>query len=246
MDKAKGQVRISPALLIIIGLSFVIKLLLFLFFYHGSLSQITMPDSATYLAPAKFLLTTGQYLASPHSPMFFRTPGYPTFIAALFWLFGEHLSVIIIAQLVINSMLILLAYLIANRLFSRTVAYIAAVIVALNFLYFGYSLMILTETLFCFFISLVFLSGVYLFSNNSRQGLWAFCLGFFLALATLVRPASYYLIVPILVGSVIYGIKSQLGWFKLGRVLLLLLLPTLIFVGGWQIRNKMLHKHICL
>ena len=64
----------------LIILSLFIKLFIFLFFFHGNAEQITQPDSNSYLAPAQSLLSQHSFYE-----MFERTPGYPLFIAGLFW-----------------------------------------------------------------------------------------------------------------------------------------------------------------
>lgn len=53
----------------------------------------------------------------------------------------------------------------------------------------------------------------------------------------MVRPVTYYLIAPVAVGCVVWAHVRlrQLG--RVGAVLLLVILPSILLVGGWQLRN---------
>lgn len=215
----------------LIILSLFIKLFIFLFFFHGNAEQITQPDSNSYLAPAQSLLSQHSFYE-----MFERTPGYPLFIAGLFWLLGHHLTAIIVAQIVLSTALILEAFFIAKRLFSNHVARLSALLIAINTLIFSYNLMILSETLFVVLIGAAFLSGVYLFSGAQKSLLWTFLLGLFLALSTWTRPINYYLILPVMALTLGYFFKNKRN--RIFTALFFLLLPTFILVGGWKIRNN--------
>ncbi len=234
------------ALTAIVLLGILAKLIIFLSVYHGNISQITQPDSESYIAPAIWLLKTGHYMTSAHSFMLQRTPGYPTFIAAIFYCFGHNLSAIIIAQVFLMITPTLCAFFIARRLFSTRIALWAALLVAADYLLLSYTFLVLTESLFVSLLCLALTFGVYLLTinqqlqrtNNLSKYTYAFSFGLFLALATLTRPVSYFLIIPILIGSVGYFISQKTPVKAVTVIALLILLPTLILVGGWQLRNK--------
>ncbi|WP_259411690.1 glycosyltransferase family 39 protein [Coxiella burnetii] len=232
MNKLYQQRWILPAIVIV---ALVLKLSLFFIFYHGDVHQITQPDSEGYLAPAKSLIMNGNY-----GNILSRTPGYPTFIAILFVLFGQHLSAIIITQIILSSLLIIQGYYLAHRLFSPVAAYISAILIAINFLFLSYTLMVLTDLLFAIAIGFVFLIGSYLFSDHPRKLWLSFSLGLALATATLIRPVSYYLLIPLSVGALWYFVHHHFGWRKPIISLILLTLPSIIFIGGWQVRNQLL------
>ncbi|WP_259423734.1 ArnT family glycosyltransferase [Coxiella burnetii] len=218
----------------IIFFSLLFKLSLFFICYHGNIYQIIRPDSFDYLTPAKTLLLHGNY-----GDLFERTPGYPTFITIIFALFGQHLTAIVIAQMLLSSLLIIEAYYIAYRLFSLSAAYLSAFLIAFNFLLLSYTLVILTELLFAIVIGFTFLIGTYLFSSRSYKLGLIFSLGLTLAFATFIRPISYYLIFPVAIGTTIYFIRNRFPWKKIIMGLLLLTAPSLVMVGGWQVRNKL-------
>lgn len=198
-----------------------------------------LDDSASYLFPAYSFLNTGHFLEASNTYMIFRTPGYPAFLAAIFYLFGNHLTVIIYTQIILSIIPIVCAYLIGKRLFSENIGLCAAILVAFDYLIWGHSYFILSDTLFAVMLSLVYVIGVYIFSESSPRFFNIFCLGFFLALATLVRPASYLLLFPILFGMIVFAIARQISWKKTLVMLLIFLLPNMFLVGGWQLRNHL-------
>ena len=134
-------------LLTIVSIALVLKLGFFIF-YHGNVHQITKPDSEGYLSPEKSLIMNGNY-----GNILLRTPGYPTFIAVLFALFGQYLSVVI-TKIILGSLLLIKRFYPARRLFSPAAAYIAATLITINFLFLSYTLMVLTDFLFA--IAMVF------------------------------------------------------------------------------------------
>ncbi len=217
----------------------LLKLILLFLFYHHNVKQLMQPDSGTYLIPAQYLLKTGHYLLAPHIYMFFRTPAYPTFIALIFFIFGDHLLAVVIAQILLSSVLVVCAYFIAARLFSLKAGIYAACIVALDYLLTGYTYMVLTDMLFAVFIGLFFMMGVFFLTEKAPKYRYVFFMGFFLALATLARPISYFLIIPIAFGVLFFSITRRFRFKKTALILLLLFLPNVLLVGGWQLRNKM-------
>jgi hypothetical protein len=54
---------------------------------HAHAEAATSPDTPSYIGPARALIDDGRFSLSPHdaTPMFFRTPGYPAFLAAILW-----------------------------------------------------------------------------------------------------------------------------------------------------------------
>lgn len=158
MNKLYQQRWILSAIVIV---AFVLKLSLFFIFYHGDVHQITQPDSEDYLAPVKSLIMNGNY-----GNILSRTPGYPTFIAILFVLFGQHLSAII-TQIILSSLLIIQGYYLAHRLFSPVAAYISVILIAINFLFISYTLMVLTDLLFAIGIGF-FNWFLFIFGSSSK------------------------------------------------------------------------------
>lgn len=223
----------------ILLLSLAFKLIVFFIFYHGDYAQISQPDTDTYVIPAQFIATHhGFWHSLIYVTMFERTPGYPLFLAAVFSLFGMHLAPVVFAQILLSSVLMICAYFIAKRLFSTSVGLIAAVVVSFNFLFITYSYFILSDIMSAIWLSLFFALGVSFYQGSRYPKAIVLLMGLVLAIATLTRPMNYYLILPVIIGTVIYCCRAHFSVQKAIALVLCLTLPTVLFVGGWQLRNK--------
>jgi hypothetical protein len=114
------------------------------------------PDSFTYLAPAKMLLTGHGFATKPGVPEVLRTPGYPLLLT----LFGTRAIPVIVMQHVMNVGLAVGIYLFAmRRLGSRFIAMTAAILFAIDPPTIHYANKLLTETLFTALLFVVFAIG---------------------------------------------------------------------------------------
>lgn len=106
-----------------------------------------LPDQIEYHTLASNLISgQGLVFTDPRfgTPSFaHRSPGYPLFVAA----FGANITLVRLAQALLDTSTVLAAYLLARQLVPRT-ALIAAVLVALNPFLIYFSGLLLTETLF--------------------------------------------------------------------------------------------------
>ena len=121
-------------------------------------------------------------------------------------------------------------------IWSPETGFLAAVLYALDYIALLASQMLLTDSLYVFTLISALSLGVaaLLKERGTRWLLLGF--GLLLATATLIRPVSYYLIAPVLVGFVVV-FASRFGWKRALFNGLLVLLPWLLVVGGWQARN---------
>ncbi len=237
MQSQHRRAKVAPIILIVL-LTILVKLALFFIFYKGWASQITWEDTNSYLIPAKTLLNTGHFLNANHIPMFFRTPGYPIFIAFVFFLLGPGLSKIIVFQIVLSAVPIISAYVIGLKLGNRKLGLVAAVLISVNYLLLSYTFTVMSDMLFVVFLSLMLMFGVFILSARRPQYSHSFLMGLFMALVTLTRPVSYFLIIPILIGVVLFGLSKGFPKKSIMLMVLLIALPSVVLVGGWQLRNK--------
>jgi 4-amino-4-deoxy-L-arabinose transferase-like glycosyltransferase len=199
-------------------------------------------DTPTYLGPARELAEHGRFDRPDGSesrhPEFIRTPGYPVFIAAVYRVFGVgDITAVLLAQIVVSGFTILLAYLLATRMWSSSVGLIAALFTALEPLQNSTSATLLTETLSTFVLLAAALVGYEALRDDTpRPGLWAL-LGFILAVATLIRPVSYYLPAFVLILLVTRYLRRTDAARAIVQVAAAFLVPIVVLVGGWQVRN---------
>ena len=107
-----------------------------------------LADTPTYEAPALSFLRQGRFIESPDfqeylarlsggrpsrepRPMFIRTPGFPLFIAAVYALGGDRLT-LMLAQVLVSGIGIWLTYLLGKALFSEAAGVFGAMVMAVD------------------------------------------------------------------------------------------------------------------
>jgi len=202
-------------------------------------ARLIEPDSNDYLFNAEALLDDGRFLTAQGSgePEFERTPGYPLFIAVILVVTGRSILAVALVQAALSALVALPMFLIARRLFGERAGLVAVVLLIVDPLSLYFGALLLTETLTAFLLGItVALLGLLLDRRSSSPWLW-FLVGVLLATTTFVRPGQYYLPVVIL-GLLIWTARSG-GWSLASatRAIAAMLVPLVVLVGGWQIRN---------
>jgi 4-amino-4-deoxy-L-arabinose transferase-like glycosyltransferase len=205
---------------------------------HAHPSAVTSGDTSGYIGPARALLEKGRFSLSPQdpTPMFLRTPGYPAFLAAILWVTDSRWSISAI-QATLSVSAVLVTVFVGRRVIGPTAAMLAGVLVALDPLQFALSGTILTETLATLMLVSIVAFGVVVFVRRPEEVKVRhfFVLGASLAAATMVRPTTYYF-PPIVVILLLWRFR-RLGWRRLIVSLLAFVLPIVVVVGGWELRN---------
>lgn len=209
------------------------KAVLFLYIYFSNPlgeQALIFPDSLTYVYPAQTFLTYGQFWEAVSSaPMLLRTPGYPLFLALIQLFLGNATWSVAIVQNLLSVLLLLPVYLTARELSGQTAARISAVLTAISVLYFSLSFAVLTEML-CAFLLAWFVYFAIRFIHLPRVRSALLC-AIFLAAAIYVRPAAYYYTV---VAGVCFLCLFAKEWKK---IIFAFLLPLLMMLGIWHLRN---------
>ena len=201
-------------------------------------SLAALPDQAEYLALGRNLLN-GRGLqfvdirfGEGGLVKAYRTPGYPAFVAAC----GGRLTVVRLAQAVLDTSTVLAAVLLAGRWLRPAFSLLAGAAVAANPFLVYFSGLILSETLF---ISMLVWGMVLLVRTRGTVG-WLGG-GLLLALSILVRPSGLGL--PLVLGiSSVFVIAPRApvprrGWpLPAGATLLLM---TVLVLLPWAVRNKL-------
>ncbi len=205
---------------------------------HAHPGAVTSGDTPGYLGPARALLEKGRFSLSPQdaTPMFLRTPGYPGLLAAILWVTDSRWSISPI-QAALSVLPVLLTVFVGRRVIGPTAAMLAGAFVALDPLQFALSGTILTETLATFTLVGIVAVGVVVFVRLPAQVKTRdfFALGALVAAATMVRPTTYYF--PPIVVVLLVCRFWRVGVQRLVVLLLAFVLPIVVVVGGWQLRN---------
>jgi 4-amino-4-deoxy-L-arabinose transferase-like glycosyltransferase len=152
-------------------------------------------DSRLYADIAKNWLQHGIYGITNSGtimPTLSRLPGYPAFLAAIFWVFGsDNFRAVLIVQLLFDLATCLLLADIALRLFSERAAKAAFLLAAICPFLANYAAAVLTETLEIFFTALAFdlaFRGLNIGGASARpRHAWLGC-GLAIGGAILLRP----------------------------------------------------------
>lgn len=164
------------------------------------------------------------------------TPGYPFFIASIFWALGSDVRYIVLAQVLIGSLTALVTWYLGSALLGARVGVVAGLMVACDWISVSYTSMLMSETLFTlmFVLSLYYLF-IYLRGDERTTNL--ITSASLLGLAALTRPIGVFFIVcivPLIIG---YRWKRKCKYY---------LIPTLLYLGvyllslaPWLIRNHL-------
>jgi 4-amino-4-deoxy-L-arabinose transferase-like glycosyltransferase len=196
----------------------------------------TSHDTQSYVEPARAIAEDGAFAVRPGSrdPMYVRTPGYPALMAAVFAV-DESETHFLLVQALLSCLTILLAYVIAARMWGVTVGIVAAALIVLEPLQFAASGTLLTESVFSLALLGVVAIGFHVFGGRPLRLRWCVLLGAAVAVATLIRPTTYYLPVFVVVLMILsarrWGLRRTLAGVSV------FLLPVVMLIGGWQLRN---------
>jgi Dolichyl-phosphate-mannose-protein mannosyltransferase len=227
----------SRAVLAVVSATLALKLIFLAVVVTARPQALIYIDTGTYVRPALALLHLGAFSPSPEvapEPEINRTPGYPLLIAATWGALGARPWAVPALGALLSAGTALVAAGLAARLFGARAAILAAVLVSCEPGTFFRSLDVLSDTPFTFCLTL-FVAAFAGYAHGdgtspARAGLW-------LALATLVRPLSYYLIP--LAAFLVLVVARRAGRSRLAAsgAAAAFLAPAVLLVGGWEARN---------
>ena len=220
--------------IIVFFLAFLVRIIFFVIFL------VTVPefpfigsDSYNYVDGARSLLATGRFIQlDTGESNSYEMPGYPLFLAGLSQAFTSWLAVPI-AQNIIMGLCAVLIWRI-GLLFSRKVAWTAALFFAFEPAGIFYSNAIVTEPIFIF-LTLVFLYVLLMYRNGLLSG--ALAPGVLLGAATMVRPIGAIFLPAVLV---FYLVGKNLSLKQTGIFFGIFFIGWFAVVGPWMLRNKIL------
>ncbi len=221
--------------IILIAIAILLKLSLFIFAELHAPQAKFLIDTKWYLDSAEGLADYGAFARLENSELqyeFYRTPGYPFFLYLFHFLFKVPLAGIIFLQIILSVAGAYFVYRTAALIDPR-LSKLSALIILFDPAITIHSLLLLSETLFLFFISLgAWLFIKYLKENQLSALLWT---ALALVAATYVKPISYYLGFFLALFMFVKLSRTNLKKF-LGHTLFFLLI-VYVCLGIWQYRN---------
>lgn len=163
-------------------------------------------------------------------------PGYEFFLAGLYVLAGgQNLPLVWVAQALLRALTVFLVYKIARILFLNYENHTLTALLAAGIVGFFPDLimiggMLLAETLFLVLLAAAFYYSLLLLEERQNLYLWASAILW--GLASFIRPTAIPMIL-FLVAILAY----QKNWTRVA----LLLLPTVVLLGGWSVRNSIVY-----
>ncbi len=196
-------------------------------------------DTVSYLLPTKALVHDHRFHHNVRSPVpeFLRTPGYPLFLASVDEVFGSSVTAILLAQALVSTLTVLLVFLFGTRIWSATVGLVAAALVAAEPSQWLSTARILSECLDTVLLVVAAGAGFVVFRRDRPGPWWPLLFGGALAAATMVRPVTYYLpllVVALFAVRVLRHPHARRATIAAG---LTFLVPVVVVLGGWQLRN---------
>jgi 4-amino-4-deoxy-L-arabinose transferase-like glycosyltransferase len=161
-----------------------------------------------------------------------RPPLYPIFIYLLYYIFGAgNLFVVRLVQALLGALTVILTFKLGEKVFSRKVGFWAALFLTLYPSMWGYSDMILSETLFTF----LFIAGLYFLvdvpSGRYSQAVFA---GILLAMATLTRTVLFQFPIFLVVVCLLFHRRR---WSSLPKLAVFLISFWAVLLP-WLARNE--------
>jgi hypothetical protein len=227
---AVAAAKNNSGILVICGIYAVISAVLFLLMTGGKV--IVNNDAQSYIQPALHILRNGFFSTDGIHPEYFRTPGYPLFLALVYLAGGTNMAVVVI-QIALMTLTIYLFYKILLTLGTPVkLSLFGSALLLINVQSYGYSFSVLTEPLagFLLVLSLYWLVK-YLYCGGNHGYFAAFSIA--LNYALLVRPILMYFNMLLCAALLVFLILRKINI----KCFTIFFLCFAISFGGWSLRN---------
>lgn len=199
-------------------------------------------DSEQYLKLAMNIYENAAYhIPSEPTLDFFRTPGYPGFVALIYLLPGGSLNDLALIQFSIVILTAIFVYFIGKELGQELVGFLAGILVLLSPNALFWSVTYMTETIFTCGLVFAFLLMIKVIYGKC----WIGWVGILLGFITLIRPIGLILILLWALWFFVYILKESGRRTATKRTVVLLLMSALILLP-WFIRNALVHGRFSL
>ena len=226
----------NKRILILIVAAILLKSSLFYLSLSKAPELKIQADTHSYLEPGLSLVTDGVFGSlnedGSYSHQYYRTPGYPLFLGIFHGLLKIPLNGVVYLQIILTLLSAVIVFKTAAKI-SPQLGTIALIIILFDPAITIYSLMLLTESVFLFLMSIFMYTMITYLQGRNKKYLLLSALT--LAAATYVRPITFYLggilTVLILVSSFGKDPKKSI----LHACIFVITVYSLLFL--WQYRN---------
>ena len=213
--------------------SFLMNASFFFFFLSRNNNYVVCTDSAEYNNVAQNITLGKGIIKSDGDYNFRRLPGYPIFLATMYSLFGTDSKKALWAQIIVSSFISVLIFLLSFVFFPAhvIVAKLSAIVASIYLGFIFHAGILLSDSLFLLFFLLFCL---FFFSHFTYKNI--VIAGFFLGIASLIRPVGLYC----LLLSIIILFFSRNAIFSKIKGIILFFVSWLSIVFWWLLRNYLL------
>ena len=192
---------------------FIVALAAHIAYFVASNGDFFYPDSATYLVPAHNLEQGLGFVDVMHRPETIRTPGYP-----LFLILTRTPVAALLVQHVLAALLAVAVFFAAERWGNRRIAWIAALLFALDTPTIHYANKVLSETLFTVVFFAIFLA--------IRNGKAPIATGLATGALVLIRPVA-----------ILWFIVAAI-FVRPRKAMIAFVISALVLPAAWGLRNR--------
>lgn len=218
---------------------FLLSLLIrisFMVLFHFE-TPVAEGDQPGYDNFALQMLGGFDWLAVPTS---IRPPGYPAFLAGIYWMFGHNYDAVRFIQAIISSVSVLLIFYLAREIFGRKIAFLSALWSAFYPFFSRYAELIRRETLSIFLMLLFVISLNRVYRKSNFKNLILSVIPFTLLVHTNAKYLFYLPFIFVWMWVTCSGKRIAVMNYA---VFFILLLATMV---PWTVRNYVAYNRFVL
>lgn len=194
------------------------------------------PDTLSYIQPAHGMLKGEGFSRQSDNGSWeletSRTPGYPLFLAAIFYFSSNILAVIVVQKLGIIAISLFFYLYFVNRLgFSERLMLVAMILLNLDLATVIAANRVLSEALFCMFLVALFVCFAETIERKKIK--WAIAAGLLCGFSALIRPIGIVFFVPLAILLVLVGRPIK----RSALVAVIFVAGSVFLPGLWIYRN---------
>jgi 4-amino-4-deoxy-L-arabinose transferase-like glycosyltransferase len=201
----------------------------------SSFATTPSADAADYHRLATNLVSGSGYVNEAGAATAWRPPGYPMFLAGIYFVFGPNVWAATVVQALLGAVTALLLVVLGWLLIGPREAIVAGFITAVYPSVVWVSRLLLSENL-AVFLLLASLCVALVLVRSTRI-CWAAALGILLGFSVLVRGSNLLFALVVAAGIVIALAKRSINWKRIASIGILTAMGFVLTLLPWMIRN---------